>query len=127
MQVHAVQFGPTCVGALQIHGSTSYTAQDPWIQNCSLQDNVLMGLPMDSERYEEVLKACALLPDLELLPAGDQTEIGETGCESDWVSVVCLCVCLSVAVIVGLPSGTDCSHGYMRKTCIGFSTSVGWS
>ena len=37
-----------------------------------------MGLPMDSDRYEQVLQACALLPDLELLPAGDQTEIGES-------------------------------------------------
>lgn len=61
----------------QIHGSTSYTAQDPWIQNCSLQDNILMGLPLDSDRYDQVLQACALLPDLELLPAGDQTEIGK--------------------------------------------------
>ena len=61
----------------QVHGSTSYTAQDPWIQNCSLQDNVLMGLPLDSALYDSVLQACALLPDLALLPAGDQTEIGE--------------------------------------------------
>ena len=61
----------------QVHGSTSYTAQDPWIQNCSLQDNVLMGLPLDSALYDSVLQACALLPDLGLLPAGDQTEIGE--------------------------------------------------
>ncbi len=63
--------------AVQMRGSTSYTAQDPWIQNCSLQDNILMGLPMDTDRYDQVLQACALLPDLDLLPAGDQTEIGE--------------------------------------------------
>ena len=61
----------------QVHGSTSYTDQDPWIQNCSLQDNVLMGLPLDSALYDSVLRACALLPDLDLLPAGDQTEIGK--------------------------------------------------
>lgn len=71
----------------QVHGSTSYTAQDPWIQNCSLQDNILMGLPLDSALYDSVLQACALLPDLDLLPAGDQTEIGETvlpvSCETD--------------------------------------------
>ena len=73
----------TCVNGLalvleQVHGSISYTAQDPWIQNCSLQDNILMGLPLDSTLYDSVLRACALLPDLDLLPAGDQTEIGET-------------------------------------------------
>lgn len=33
---------------------------------------------MDSARYDRVLQACALLPDLQLLPAGDQTEIGKT-------------------------------------------------
>ena len=73
----------TCVIGLalvleQVHGSISYTAQDPWIQNCSLQDNILMGLPLEPALYDSVLQACALLPDLALLPAGDQTEIGET-------------------------------------------------
>ena len=42
-----------------------------------------MGLPFEQERYSEVLQACALLPDLDLLPAGDQTEIGT----SSWVAV----------------------------------------
>ena len=36
-----------------------------------------MGLPFDQRQYDEVLQACALLPDLAVLPAGDQTEIGE--------------------------------------------------
>ncbi len=36
-----------------------------------------MGRPMDEQRYRSVLDACALLPDLPLLPAGDQSEIGE--------------------------------------------------
>ena len=35
-----------------------------------------MGLPLDPEQYDQVLQACALLPDLAILPAGDQTEIG---------------------------------------------------
>ncbi len=35
-----------------------------------------MGLPLDSALYDSVLRACALLPDLDLLPVGDQTEIG---------------------------------------------------
>ena len=60
-----------------MHGSISYTAQEPWIQRCSLMDNILMGLPFDQSRYDEVLQTCALLPDLAVLPAGDQTEIGE--------------------------------------------------
>lgn len=55
----------------------AYVSQQAWIQNCTLQENVLFGHALDSKRYQRVLEACALLPDLEILPAGDQTEIGE--------------------------------------------------
>ena len=44
-----------------------------------MQDNILFGKPFQKKRYEEVLKACALEPDLKILSAGDQTEIGEKG------------------------------------------------
>lgn len=73
---HRMQAVADALFAGQVHGTMSYTAQEPWIQNCSLQDNILMQLPLDGEQYHQVLQACALLPDLELLPAGDQTEIG---------------------------------------------------
>uniref|UniRef100_A0A8C3UX25 ABC-type glutathione-S-conjugate transporter n=1 Tax=Catharus ustulatus TaxID=91951 RepID=A0A8C3UX25_CATUS len=51
-------------GHINIQGSLAYVPQQAWIQN---------------DRYQQVIKACALLPDLKLLPAGDQTEIGEKG------------------------------------------------
>uniref|UniRef100_A0A452UFP3 Multidrug resistance-associated protein 1-like n=1 Tax=Ursus maritimus TaxID=29073 RepID=A0A452UFP3_URSMA len=60
-------------------GSVAYVAQQAWIQNCILQENVLFGSIMQKQFYERVLEACALLPDLEQLPNGDQTEIGERG------------------------------------------------
>lgn len=44
--------------------------QDPWIQNATLRDNVLMGLPLDHARYERVLDVCALRADLQTLPGG---------------------------------------------------------
>ena len=47
--------------------------------NATLKDNILFGLPIDEEYYNRVLQACALLPDIAILPAGDQTEIGERG------------------------------------------------
>ena len=53
--------------------------QDPWIQNATVESNVLMGNPMDKDRYASVIYACAMTLDLELLSAGDQTEIGEKG------------------------------------------------
>lgn len=64
-------------GSVHIGGSVAYVPQQPWIQNLSLRDNILFGAPFDSERYNAVLGACALKPDLAALPAGDQTEIGE--------------------------------------------------
>jgi len=68
-----------CGGAVCVQGSIAYTAQDPWIQNMTVEKNVVMDGAMDRDRYASVVSACALVPDLELLPAGDQTEIGEKG------------------------------------------------
>lgn len=64
-------------GNVDVVGSIAYAPQQPWIQNLSLMDNILFGTPFDPQRYETVLDACALKPDLATLPAGDQTEIGE--------------------------------------------------
>lgn len=63
----------------KINGKVAYAAQRAWIQNATLRDNVLFGTPFDPERYSRVLAACALTSDLDLLEAGDQTEIGEKG------------------------------------------------
>ena len=52
-------------------------AQQAWIQNDTLRNNILFGKPFDERKYDQILDACALKPDLEILTAGDQTEIGE--------------------------------------------------
>lgn len=66
-----------------------------------------MGLPMDSDKYEQVLKACALMPDLQLLPAGDQTEIGEMLCcilsSVCVLFAVCLCCLYMLHVRLCMP------------------------
>lgn len=69
-----------CRAAVQVRGSVAYAAQDPWIRNASLRDNILMGLPFHQQRYSDCLEACALLQDLDLLPARDATEIGWPCC-----------------------------------------------
>ncbi|XP_066268189.1 ATP-binding cassette sub-family C member 9-like isoform X2 [Branchiostoma lanceolatum] len=61
------------------HNSVAYAAQKPWLLNASLKDNILFGSPMDRGRYLAVISACALQPDLDILPAGEETEIGEKG------------------------------------------------
>jgi ABC-type multidrug transport system fused ATPase/permease subunit len=57
----------------------AYVSQQAWIQNATVRDNILFGLPMDPVRYNEVIKVCALERDLQLLEGGDLTEIGEKG------------------------------------------------
>ena len=60
-------------------GARAYVAQVPWIENASLKDNVLFGLPFDEERYNKTLDACALRKDLDILTDGDLTELGTNG------------------------------------------------
>ncbi|CAH0555480.1 unnamed protein product [Brassicogethes aeneus] len=66
-------------GRVNTIGSIAYVAQQAWIQNATLKDNILFGKPYDQRIYNKVVKACALKPDFDMLPAGDQTEIGEKG------------------------------------------------
>ncbi|XP_007257301.3 ATP-binding cassette sub-family C member 3 isoform X3 [Astyanax mexicanus] len=66
-------------GHISIRGSVAYVPQQAWIQNATLRDNILFGRPYVEQKYRCVLEACALTPDLEVLPGGDLTEIGEKG------------------------------------------------
>uniref|UniRef100_A0A0D3CFM4 ABC-type xenobiotic transporter n=1 Tax=Brassica oleracea var. oleracea TaxID=109376 RepID=A0A0D3CFM4_BRAOL len=66
-------------GQVSVCGSTGYVAQTSWIQNGTVLDNILFGLPMDREKYNQVLNVCCLEKDLEMMEFGDQTEIGERG------------------------------------------------
>uniref|UniRef100_A0A8C8E472 ABC-type glutathione-S-conjugate transporter n=1 Tax=Oryzias sinensis TaxID=183150 RepID=A0A8C8E472_9TELE len=66
-------------GQVTIKGSVAYVPQQAWIQNATVQDNILFGREKLKTWYQRVLEACALLPDLDILPAGDATEIGEKG------------------------------------------------
>ncbi|XP_058792373.1 multidrug resistance-associated protein 1 isoform X4 [Phymastichus coffea] len=66
-------------GRVNTKGSIAYVSQQAWIQNATLQNNILFGKPLEKALYHRVVEACALTPDLKVLPAGDQTEIGEKG------------------------------------------------
>ena len=57
----------------------AYVAQIPWIENASIKDNILFGLPYDEERYHKTVEVCALKKDLEMLNDGENTEIGANG------------------------------------------------
>ncbi|CAH2076223.1 unnamed protein product, partial [Iphiclides podalirius] len=66
-------------GRVNTHGSIAYVPQQAWIQNATLQGNILFGKPLDAAKYANVIGVCALKPDFDVLPGGDQTEIGEKG------------------------------------------------
>ncbi|NWR48200.1 MRP3 protein, partial [Regulus satrapa] len=66
-------------GEVSVKGSVAYVPQQAWIQNATLKDNILFGQAPNEEKYQNTLEACALKTDLEVLPGGDQTEIGEKG------------------------------------------------
>ena len=66
-------------GTVAVGGNIGYAAQQPWIINASLQDNITFGKKFDLLRWEEAIDACCLKQDLEILPGGSETEIGEKG------------------------------------------------
>uniref|UniRef100_A0A8C3BVU2 ATP binding cassette subfamily C member 9 n=1 Tax=Cairina moschata TaxID=8855 RepID=A0A8C3BVU2_CAIMO len=59
--------------------SVAYAAQKPWLLNATVEENIIFGSPFNKQRYKAVTDACSLQPDIDLLPFGDQTEIGERG------------------------------------------------
>jgi ATP-binding cassette, subfamily C (CFTR/MRP), member 2 len=70
---------PKVSGVVQLCGSTAYVSQLPWIQSGNIEDNILFGTEMNRDKYDKVLEVCSLNKDLEILPHGDQTVIGERG------------------------------------------------
>lgn len=62
-----------------IDSAIAFVAQIPWIENATIKDNILFGLPYDSGRYKKVVRCCALEKDLDLLPDGELTDIGANG------------------------------------------------
>ncbi|MFO3797099.1 MAG: ABC transporter transmembrane domain-containing protein, partial [Anaerolineales bacterium] len=98
-------------GQQRLRGNIAYVGQHPWIRNLSLRDNILFDSPYDHNRYRYALDAAQLTPDLDQLPNGDLTEIGERGINlSGGQKVhssktiihgfVCLCCCLSSYIYI---------------------------
>ncbi|RZC91267.1 hypothetical protein C5167_027333 [Papaver somniferum] len=70
---------PYIKGTIQVYGTMAYVSQTAWMQSGSIQENILFGCTLDKKTYQDVLEKCSLLKDLEMLPYGDLTEIGERG------------------------------------------------
>ncbi len=66
-------------GKSVVEGKMAYCSQEPWIITGTIRQNILCGAQMDPERYHEVIKVTALEQDLDKLPQGDHSIIGEGG------------------------------------------------
>ncbi|RPD81341.1 multidrug resistance-associated ABC transporter [Lentinus tigrinus ALCF2SS1-7] len=78
-ELHYIPNGPDSYVSLPRAGGVAYAAQESWVQNETIKDNILFGTPYDEERYNKVIYQCALKRDLSLFDAGDNTEVGEKG------------------------------------------------
>ncbi|KAI9438180.1 hypothetical protein H4582DRAFT_2111639 [Lactarius indigo] len=78
-EMHFVPMSPVSWYHLPREGGVSYVAQESWVQNETIRDNILFGTPYDEERYNKVIYQCGLQRDLTLFDSGDKTEVGERG------------------------------------------------
>ncbi|KAH9912641.1 uncharacterized protein B0H18DRAFT_889646 [Fomitopsis serialis] len=78
-EMHYIPSGPDSYYHLPRTGGVAYAAQESWVQNETIRDNILFGAPYDKGRYNKVIDQCGLKRDFTLFDAGDQTEVGEKG------------------------------------------------
>ena len=64
-------------GKLNVFGRIAYVPQVAWIQNATIRENILFAGTMNEDYYHKSLDACALVDDINLYEAKDETEIGE--------------------------------------------------
>ncbi|SJL07707.1 uncharacterized protein ARMOST_11057 [Armillaria ostoyae] len=78
-EMHYIPSGPGSWFNLPREGGVAYAAQESWVLNSTIKDNILFGAEFDEQRYKKVVRQCGLERDLTLFDAGDQTEVGEKG------------------------------------------------
>lgn len=66
-------------GEVVISGKMSYASQEPWVFEGTIRENIIFTELYDSNRYKEVVRVCGLEKDLDDLPHGDDTVVGERG------------------------------------------------
>ncbi|XP_028248988.1 multidrug resistance-associated protein 4-like [Parambassis ranga] len=66
-------------GLVKVKGELMYTSQQPWILPGTIRSNILFGKELNPKKYDRVLRACALKRDMDLLPGGDLSMVGDRG------------------------------------------------
>uniref|UniRef100_A0A9L0TN87 ATP-binding cassette sub-family C member 8 n=1 Tax=Equus caballus TaxID=9796 RepID=A0A9L0TN87_HORSE len=70
---------PAANADVRKRGPVAYASQKPWLLNATVEENITFESPFNKQRYKMVIEACSLQPDIDILPHGDQTQIGERG------------------------------------------------
>ena len=70
---------PDTSGVITRPETIVYVPQVAWVFSGTLRENILFGQPYDEHRYTRVIKACALMEDIQQFPSGDQLIVGERG------------------------------------------------
>ncbi|KAJ4476620.1 hypothetical protein J3R30DRAFT_3759412 [Lentinula aciculospora] len=78
-EMHFIPSGPNSWYNLPREGGIAYAAQESWVQNETIRENIIFGSPFEPVRYNKVLYQCGLERDISLFEAGDATEVGEKG------------------------------------------------
>lgn len=60
-------------------GRVAFAPQLPNVHNMTIRDNITYGKPMNPAFYEQVIRNCQLMNDINKLQTGDMTEVGEKG------------------------------------------------
>eukprot|EP00301_Raphidiophrys_heterophryoidea_P001087 c10543_g1_i1.p1 GENE.c10543_g1_i1~~c10543_g1_i1.p1 ORF type:complete len:1410 (-),score=317.84 c10543_g1_i1:416-4645(-) len=66
-------------GRVRVGGKAAYVPQQAFIFNDTVKNNITFGVDLEEEKYRAIIKACALEQDIAMLPAGDNSEVGEKG------------------------------------------------
>ena len=66
-------------GTIDMAGSVFYVSQEPWIFSATIKENILFGKAYVKDKFDDIISACSLTEDLEMLPNGEDTFIGEKG------------------------------------------------
>ncbi|KAM8976173.1 ATP-binding cassette sub-family C member 4 [Pelodytes ibericus] len=70
---------PKDTGFVDVRGRIAYVSQQPWVFSGTVRSNILFGKEYVQDKYEKVLRVCALKKDMQQLDDGDLTIIGDRG------------------------------------------------
>lgn len=59
--------------------TVAYVSQRTWLLNASVLENIVFGDKYNKSRFKRVIDACALGPDIDILPDKERTIIGDRG------------------------------------------------